>query len=341
MNKKYLKVKLILLISLIFCIVGGTGSGILLANMFQNGKKYVAENIKIETREIYRSKEKIDVLDLSSMNPDNIVIEKSTDGENSIEIVYNTKFKTINAEFDKKYPEKLNVIEKFKDYKNNQYGMFDAVEREINDVIARRKYISLLDSYGNTAYDEKIYVKLTDPVQLVLNRGMYRTDVKIDDDLIKRELDYKYYSDNLIVSPPTYLKGEFTIKGFNQSEFENYPYDSDDVKINLETEKLSKLKLRGDFYIFNLNAKNIDEVSIFVDGVRRRDSNIEISSANEVEVIAYRKYDTQYIIKYKDKDNNNREYVISSKEKAKYQKIIIVDAKTVNYNDGENIIKIK
>lgn len=340
MNDKYFKLKLLLAISLIFSLVGGIGSGFLVANMYENARKYVSQNINISTQEIYRSKNKIEVLDLSMLKPDKIVIERSDDGENSVKVVYNTKAKIVKAEYDGKYPEKLNIVEVFERYKNNQYSIFNAVEKEINDVIARRNYKDYLDTYGNTAYDEIVYVKLTDATQLLVNGNLRRENFKVDESLVKRELDFKYYSNSYRKSLIWLIKGNFHLKGYSDSEYANYPHEEDGINIKLETEKMEELKLKGDFFNFHLNGKNVDNINIFVSASLPRDSKIEIIEANNVEVVAYPKYDIKYVIKYKDGDSF-KEYVIPAKSEPRHVKTIVIDAKTVNYNNGVDIIKIK
>lgn len=341
MRGKYFKLKLLLSLSLIFCIVGGVGSGILIARMYSNSAEYIRKNTKIVSKEIFRSKERIEALDLTKFSPRSIVVEKSTDGENSIEVSYNEITKNVNYTKDKKFPEKINIVEDKKEKYNSNLDLFDVVEKMAKEVLEETpNYMFDSDLYPSTK--EKIVIRLTEPTEIIVDRSFtYRRTSNwndIDQNLLKKELNFKYYINNLLNSTLV-ENGDIVLKEYDSSNL-RLDRHGEDLNINVEPLKMKEFSVRGNASNINLflDAKNIeDRVEIYLEDIY---GNFEIRNANTV-VINLDEFEyLEYILKFKEGEEN-KEYVIPSKYKSEEKKTIVIDAKTVFYNNGRENIKIK
>lgn len=338
MKGKYFKLKLFLSLSLIFCIVGGVGSIMLTYNIYHNSIDYIKKNTIIEKKEIYRSKEKIEVLDLSKFSPNNIILQKSTDGENSIEVSYNKAIKKVSVEKDIKFSEKINVFEEKINKTNSDFMIFDFVERTIKEYLEKRHH-NIFGSDLHPNAKENIVIKLTEPTELIVDEHAinYIKLDNVDQSLLKRELNFKYYNDN--ISKSNLIKnGDISLKDYDSSYLPINTFRN--LNINVELLKMKDFNVRGHCSNLNLtiDAKNVED-TVEID-LENFNANIEIKNANNV-VIRSENYDNiEYIVKV-NVDDVNREYVIPARYKTEEKKTIVIDAKSVNYIHEGDIVKIK
>lgn len=337
MKSKYFKLKLLLILSLLFCVVGGTGSFFMIAKGMDKAENYIENNIKMETKEVFKTKEDIEIVDILEFarNYKNVVVlENSTDEYNLIEVRYNKNSKEIFAEVDKENNKKVNLWYKSKFNERLNRNSFDILKYEIESAIHGNNSFIFYPKVDD--YIEKITIKVKEPIELVYYNN-FNDELKLDQNLINNTVNYKYY-DLISVERFNVFGGkDFNIKGFSRAHFSmgGRAYNS---TINVEVSEMNN------FYIeaisggtYNFDVKNVkDKVTLDFSILT---GNVKILNAKNVLLI---NTDSEFSYKVKYKENGeNREYIINNSEEVLENTDISIDAENIWIKTQDGIKKIK
>ena len=330
MKGKYFKLKVLSIFSFSLIVVGFTGSYKMVCEVQRRVDEEIDKKLTYSSKEILKTEKEIKYLDLSRYEGYNVEIKKSQDEYNRITVTYKDKYFDNEANFDEKNENKIDIVTKRIDNKEN--SRFDYVGKMIENSVIYNKLSYSFIKPSKKEDKTKIVIEVKNPIEIM---GTVKGSEK--NDLLKKELTYSAYDKNLFSGSPirTILNqfNEFTIKDVNDEKIE---IPNTHLKtLNYTTEKIEKLLIAGrrenkskDYdTTVNVDTKNVkDFVEVDLNSLT---TDLNITGAKKV-ILEGMPSSGEIVVKYKV-NGEEKSFVIneSNKNKKTPRKIINIDSEKI------------
>lgn len=330
MKGKYFKLKVLSIFSFSLIVVGFTGSYKMVCEVQRRVDEEIDKKLTYSSKEILKTEKEIKYLDLSRYEGYNVEIKKSQDEYNRITVTYKDKYFDNEANFDEKNENKIDIVTKRIDNKEN--SRFDYVGKMIENSVIYNKLSYSFIKPSKKEDKTKIVIEVKNPIEIM---GTVKGGEK--NDLLKKELTYSTYDKNLFSGSPirTILNqfNEFTIKDVNDEKIE---IPNTNLKtLNYTTEKIEKLLIAGrrenkskDYdTTVNVDTKNVkDFVEVDLNSLT---TDLNITGAKKV-ILEGMPSSGEIVVKYKV-NGEEKSFVIneSNKNKKTPRKIINIDSEKI------------
>lgn len=330
MKGKYFKLKVLSIFSFSLIVVGFTGSYKMVCEVQRRVDEEIDKKLTYSSKEILKTEKEIKYLDLSRYEGYNVEIKKSQDKYNRITVTYKDKYFDNEANFDEKNENKIDIVTKRIDNKEN--SRFDYVGKMIENSVIYNKLSYSFIKPSKKEDKTKIVIEVKNPIEIM---GTVKGGEK--NDLLKKELTYSTYDKNLFSGSPirTILNqfNEFTIKDVNDEKIE---IPNTNLKtLNYTTEKIEKLLIAGrrenkskDYdTTVNVDTKNVkDFVEVDLNSLT---TDLNITGAKKV-ILEGMPSSGEIVVKYKV-NGEEKSFVIneSNKNKKTPRKIINIDSEKI------------
>ena len=330
MKGKYFKLKVLSIFSFSLIVVGFTGSYKMVCEVQRRVDEEIDKKLTYSSKEILKTEKEIKYLDLSRYEGYNVEIKKSQDEYNRITVTYKDKYFDNEANFDEKNENKIEIVTKRIDNKEN--SRFDYVGKMIENSVIYNKLSYSFIKPSKKEDKTKIVIEVKNPIEIM---GTVKGGEK--NDLLKKELTYSTYDKNLFSGSPirTILNqfNEFTIKDVNDEKIE---IPNTNLKtLNYTTKKIEKLLIAGrrenkskDYdTTVNVDTKNVkDFVEVDLNSLT---TDLNITGAKKV-ILEGMPSSGEIVVKYKV-NGEEKSFVIneSNKNKKTPRKIINIDSEKI------------
>ena len=330
MKGKYFKLKVLSIFSFSLIVVGFTGSYKMVCEVQRRVDEEIDKKLTYSSKEILKTEKEIKYLDLSRYEGYNVEIKKSQDEYNRITVTYKDKYFDNEANFDEKNENKIDIVTKRIDNKEN--SRFDYVGKMIENSVIYNKLSYSFIKPSKKEDKTKIVIEVKNPIEIM---GTVKGGEK--NDLLKKELTYSTYDKNLFSGSPirTILNqfNEFTIKDVNDEKIE---IPNTNLKtLNYTTEKIEKLLIAGrrenkskDYdTTVNVDTKNVkDFVEVDLNSLT---TDLNITGAKKV-ILEGMPSSGEIVVKYKV-NGEEKSFVINeyNKNKKTPRKIINIDSEKI------------
>lgn len=330
MKGKYFKLKVLSIFSFSLIVVGFTGSYKMVCEVQRRVDEEIDKKLTYSSKEILKTEKEIKYLDLSRYEGYNVEIKKSQDEYNRITVTYKDKYFDNEANFDEKNENKIDIVTKRIDNKEN--SRFDYVGKMIENSVIYNKLSYSFIKPSKKEDKTKIVIEVKNPIEIM---GTVKGGEK--NDLLKKELTYSTYDKNLFSGSPirTILNqfNEFTIKDVNDEKIE---IPNTHLKtLNYTTEKIEKLLIAGrrenkskDYdTTVNVDTKNVkDFVEVDLNSLT---TDLNITGAKKV-ILEGMPSSGEIVVKYKV-NGEEKSFVINeyNKNKKTPRKIINIDSEKI------------